>query len=612
MKNMSIIILGINSAYHEPSACIIIDGKIVASFEEERFNRVRHGKPANLLNPHQLPEKSIEFCLKSANVDAKDIDYIGYSFEPETRFKKNVGIDKEFVEGSAGSHSGEETFYYLNKAVPEKLSRLFGYDVTPKFKWITHHLCHASSAFFVSPFKDAAILSVDGIGEFASIWMGNGKENKIEKLKAIYYPNSLGFLWTKISRFLGFGEYGQWKVMGLAAYGNPDTYYESFFDFIAFDEKGNFTVNGDVLQHRVDKFNKFEELFGKHRNENDEILERHKDISAAIQKITNEAMLCLSRYLHKETDSKNLTIAGGVGLNCVSNDYLSENSPFEKIYIQPAANDAGTAIGACYYLWNQVLKNKERYLQENVYLGPEYSNTKIESVLSAQNIDYVKHENIQKTVAELLANGEVVAWFQGRMEFGPRALGNRSILADPRRVDMAHYLNEKIKHREFFRPFAASVLEEITNDWFDINNPSFSDKFMLFSRKVKNDKIGAIPAVTHFDNTCRIQTVSKSDNPKYYQLISEFEKLTNVPMLLNTSFNDSEPIICSPEDALNTCIKSDIRWLAIDDFLVDLVNVNIVSFNNSKERDEKIELRDIQKEKVKLEETPMQMVFRSR
>ncbi len=605
-------ILGINSTYHEPSACIIKDGKIVVAVEEERFNRIRHGKPANLLNPHQIPEKSIEFCLKAANIEAKDIDYIGYSFVPETRFEKNVGIDKEFVEGSAGSHSGEETFYYLNKAVPEKLSRLFGYDVTPKFKWITHHLCHASSAFFVSPFQEAAILSVDGIGEYASIWMGKGKDNKIEKLKAIYYPNSLGFLWTKMSRFLGFGEYGQWKVMGLAAYGNPDTYYESLLDFVAFDEKGNFTVDGDILQHRVDKFNKFEELFGYHREAKDEILERHKDIAAALQKITNEAMLCLSRYLHKVTGSKNLTIAGGVGLNCVTNNYLSENSPFEEIYIQPAANDAGTAIGACYYLWNQVLENKERYLQENVYLGPEYSNSVIESVLSSQNIEYAKQKNIQKTVAELLSTGEVVAWFQGRMEFGPRALGNRSILADPRRVDMAHYLNEKIKHREFFRPFAASVLEERTDDWFDIKNSSFSDKFMLFSRKVKNDKIGAIPAVTHFDNTCRIQTVSQSGNSQYHQLISEFEKLTDVPMLLNTSFNDSEPIICNPQDAINTCIKSDIRWLAIDNFLVDLVNVSSVSTNDFTEEKQKPELTNAQEDNAKLEETPMQMVFRSR
>jgi carbamoyltransferase len=322
--------------------------------------------------------------------------------------------------------------------------------------------------------------------------------------------------------------------------------------------------------------------------------------------------LCLSKYLYKETGLKYLTIAGGVGLNCVTNNYLSENGPFEEIYIQPAANDAGTAMGACYYLWNQVLDNKERYLQETVYLGPEYSESEIESVLTAQKVQVSKHDNIQRTVAELLANGEVVAWFQGQMEFGPRALGNRSILADPRRVDMANYLNEKIKHREFFRPFAASILEEKTNEWFDIKKSSFSDKFMLLSRMVNDKKIGLIPAVTHYDNTCRIQTVGINDNQKYYKLIQEFEKLTDVPLLLNTSFNDSEPIICSPMDALNTCIKADIRWLAVGDFLVDLANSSLTSIDKSNNEERKAELVFANNNEIEVDDTPMQMVFRSR
>ena len=288
-------ILGINSVYHESSACLLVDGKIVAAVEEERFNRFRHGKHADLLNPHYLPEESIRYCLKEAGIEASDIDYIGYSFVPNVRFEKNVGVDKEFVNGSAGSYEGEETFYYLNKAVPDKLSRLLGYDVSSRFQWIQHHLCHAASAFFVSPFKEAAILSVDGIGEFATTWLGYGKGNKIEKIKAIYYPNSLGFLWTKFSRFLGFGEYGQWKVMGLAAYGNPDVYYDKFLEFVSFDNEGNFTVNGDILQYRVDKFNEFETLFGKKRTPHEEIEERHKDIAASLQKVTNEVLLNLDR-----------------------------------------------------------------------------------------------------------------------------------------------------------------------------------------------------------------------------------------------------------------------------------------------------------------------------
>ena len=601
-------ILGINSAYHESSACILVDGKIVAAVEEERFNRFRHGKHADLLNPHYIPEESIKYCLQEAGIEAKDIDYIGYSFVPDVRFEKNVGVDKEYVTGSAGSYEGEETFYYLNKAVPDKLSRLFGFDVSPKFNWISHHLCHAASAFFVSPFKDAAILSVDGIGEFASVWMGYGKEDNIEKLKAIYYPNSLGFLWTKISRFLGFGEYGQWKVMGLAAYGNPDSYYDKFLEFVSYNKEGNLSINGDILQYRVDNFSELEKLFGKNRNSNDEIDERHKDIAASLQKMTNEVLLCMVNYLYETTNMDYLTIAGGVGLNCVANNYILEQSSFKDIFIQPAANDAGTALGACCYIWNQVLNNKQKFTLENVYLGTEFSCAQIKSVLNEKNIKYSEHEDIANIAANLIAEGNVVAWFQGRMEFGPRALGNRSFLADPRRIDMAHYINEKVKHREFFRPFAASVLEEKCNDWFDIKKNSFCDKYMLFSRKIKSDKLGLIPSVTHIDNSCRIQTVNKIDNEKFYSLLKEFDKMTNTPVILNTSFNDKEPMICTPQDAIKTCMNSDIRWIVFGNMLVDLSNQKVEI--DSQELSKKHLLNNELNQKAL--DTPVQMMFRSR
>ena len=601
-------ILGINSVYHESSACILVDGKIVAAIEEERFNRFRHGKHADLLNPHYLPEQSILYCLQEAGIEAMDIDYIGYSFVPEVRFEKNVGVDNEFIHGSAGSYEGEETFYYLNKAVPDKLSRLFGYDVSPKFQWIQHHLCHAASAFLVSPFKEAAILSVDGIGEFASAWLGYGSGNKIEKIKAIYYPNSLGFLWTKFSRFLGFGEYGQWKVMGLAAYGNPDVYYDKFREFVSFDTEGNFTVHGDVLQYRVNKFYELERLFGRNRTIHEEIEDRHKNIAASLQKMTNEALLNLANYLHKTTNMDYLTISGGVGLNCIANNYILEQGPFKDIFIQPAANDAGTAMGACCYIWNQILDHQQREPLENVYLGAHYSSDQVKSVLNEKNIEYTEHENIAKIAADLIAEGNVIAWFQGRMEFGPRALGNRSFLADPRRIEMAHYMNEKIKHREFFRPFAASVLEEKCNEWFDIKKNSYCDKYMLFSRKIKNDKLGLIPSVTHIDNTCRIQTVNKADNERFHALLGKFNEITGTPVVLNTSFNDREPIICTPQDAINTCIKSDIRWIVFENLLVDLLNQPI-------EIDHQ-ELSKKQQTNIKLSQealdTPVQMIFRSR
>lgn len=601
-------ILGINSAYHESSACLLVDGRVVAAVEEERFNRFRHGKHADLLNPHYIPEQSIKYCLQAGGIAAEDIDYIGYSLVPDVRFEKNVGVDKEFINGSAGSYEGEETFYYLNKVVPDKLSRLFGYDVSPKFQWIQHHLCHAASTFFVSPFKEAAILSVDGIGEFASFWFGYGKDNKIEKLRAIFYPNSLGFLWTKFSRFLGFGEYGQWKVMGLAAYGNPDVYYNEFLKFVSFDEDGNFTVNGDVLQYRTDKFNKFEKLFGNNRASHEEIEERHKDIAASLQKITNEVLLNLTNHLHNTTQMDYLTIAGGVGLNCVANNYILEQGAFKDVFIQPAANDAGTAIGACLYIWHQVLDNEQRYTLENVYLGPDYSCEHIKSVLDDKNIKYTEHENIVNITASLLAEGNVVAWFQGRMEFGPRALGNRSFLADPRRIEMAHYINEKIKHREFFRPFAASVLEEKCNEWFDIKKNSSCDKYMLFSRTVKSDKLGLIPSVTHIDNTCRIQTVNETDNARFHSLLEAFNEITDTPVILNTSFNDREPVICTPQDAINTCVSSDIRWIVFDNLLVDLSNQTIDIEN------QEFSKKQLLNNKLNQDvlETPVQMIFRSR
>jgi len=567
------IILGINSAYHEPSACLIREGKIIAAVEEERFNRIRHGKPANLLNPHHIPEKSIEYCLKIAGIIPREIDFIGYSFIPEIRFNKNVNIDKEFIEGGAGSQNGEEIFYYLNKAVPDKISRFLGHDIKDRFIFIEHHLCHASSAFLVSPYKEATILSVDGIGEFETIWIGKGNDNKIIKLKSVNYPNSLGLLWAKFSEFLGFGEYGQWKVMGLSAYGNYEKYYRKFLNFISFDNHGNFSVDNDIVNFRGNNFNSLEEIFGKHRKPEGVIWETHKDIAAALQKITNDIMLCFTQYAFKLTGCNKLVIAGGVGLNCVANNYINENGPFDEIFIQPAANDAGTALGACYYLWNHVNEKTERIILENVYLGTEYTTKEIDTVLSSFNIKSTTHQNIEQAVAKVISEGEIVAWFRGRMEFGPRALGNRSILADPRRFDIPQYLNDKIKHRELFRPFAASVLSENVNEWFEMGKPSLSDRFMLLSRKVIKSKLGKIQAVTHYDNSCRIQIVYKEDNPVFYSLIKEFNKLTGVPLLLNTSFNDSEPIICSPQDALNTCIQSKIRWLVLNDYLIDLRDI---------------------------------------
>lgn len=565
-------ILGINSAYHEPAACLIKDGRIVAAVEEERFNRVRHGKPADLKNPQELPERSIRYCLDAAGITAGDLDFIGYSFVPDKRLAHNVGIDEETVEGVAGSPEAEELFHDLLSTVPQETSKLLGEDVGDRFVWIDHHSCHAASAFFVSGFEEAAILSVDGIGEATTTWFGRGKGNRFEALKELAYPSSLGLLWTKMSRFLGFGEYGQWKVMGLAGYGNPDRYYPALRSFVSFDDDGNLAINPHVLQLRVDKYDEFEKLFGPRRLPADDVDDRHADVAAALQKLTTEIFMAFASYLHRVTGLRKLCFAGGVALNCVANRVLIEEGPFDEVFIQPAANDAGTALGACFYIWNQVLGNERGPALEHVFLGPDYTESTMRSALTVKDdaqVESLGEAGVASRVAELLANGEIVAWFQGRMEFGPRALGNRSILADPRRADMVNVLNDKVKHREFFRPFAASVLSEKAEEWFEVPRPSPADHYMLCARRVRAGKLGRIPAVTHVDDTCRLQRVDKSVNPEFHRLLSEVEALTGIPVLLNTSFNDREPITCTPQDAVRTCLKAGVRYLAIGGTLVD-------------------------------------------
>jgi carbamoyltransferase len=559
-------ILGINSAYHEPAACLIHDGELVAAAEEERFNRVRHGKTADLLNPHWLPAQSIRFCLKSAGIHARDLTHIGYSFVPQKRLNYNVRLEEETEPGAAGTVEGEREFHRLLGLVPAELGRVLGEDVAARFHWIEHHLCHAASAFYVSPFEEAAILSADGIGESTSTWMGAGRGTDLVRLREIEYPNSLGLLWTKASRFLGFGEYGQWKVMGLAGYGDSGQFYPAFRKFVDFDAEGRFEVDPRRFQFRTPNCSGFEELFGPQRIAGDDIEDRHRDFAAALQRITNEALLALARFLHGRTGCRHLCQAGGVALNCIANRIILEEGPFDDVFIQPAANDAGTALGACYYIWNQLLGQPRCEPLSNVYLGPAFAGA---DSLGDQG-EITNPGNLATQVAELLAGGEVVGWFQGRMEFGPRALGNRSFLADPRRADIVHYLNDQVKHREYFRPFAASVLDEKADEWFEFVKTSPSDAFMLYARPVRPERLGQIPAVTHIDNTCRVQRVRISANPQFHRLIRQFEQITGIPLLLNTSLNEQEPIVCSPEDAVASCRRAGVRYLAIGERLLDL------------------------------------------
>ncbi|ELS02563.1 putative carbamoyl transferase, NodU family [Xenococcus sp. PCC 7305] len=568
MSNSDRYILGINSAYHESSACLIDNGQLVIAIEEERLNRVKHAKPAKVDNPHVLPLKSIQLCLEKAGISFQDIDLIGYSFNPEMRLSKNKDLQEPCIDGDWGSESGEELFYRKLQEVTQILSNFAGVDVSRKFKWLDHHLCHAASAYFVSPYEEAAVLVVDGIGEFESTTLYKGKGNKLSKLNSIDYPNSLGFLWEKMSEFLGFSEYDACKVMGLASFGHYSYYYNSFKEFIN-TKSGNFSIDNDIIKFRINDFSALEELFGPRRIAGQELEERHTDIAASLQKITEEIILDLAVDLHHRTKSNNLCLAGGVSLNCVVNGILQEHSSFENIYIQPAANDAGTAIGAAYILWNQVLGNSKNYIMDNPYLGPEYTAEEIETVLDNNNLKYSYHENIEEVTAKLIAQGYIIGWFQGRSEIGPRALGNRSLLADPRHPYMKDIINMKVKKREGFRPFAPSVLAEKADEWFKIPNKQLSSNFMLIAYDVLKNKQKTIPAVTHVDGTSRIQTVQSSSNPKYHKLIKEFEKITEVPILLNTSLNKLEPIVCSPQDAVNTMKKANLYYLAIGNFLVD-------------------------------------------
>jgi carbamoyltransferase len=562
----SVYILGINSAYHESSACLIKDGVVVIALEEERLSREKHAKSANVDNPDCLPVRSIELCLEYAGISAEDLNWIAYSFNPDARLK-NQGVDEEFTEGDWGSATGESLFHRKLQEVPEKLNRLLGIDVSDKFKWIDHHLTHAASAFFVSPFAEADILVIDGIGEFESTTFYQGKDNQFVHLNSIGYPNSIGFLWEKLSVFLGFSEYDACKVMGLASYGDPTVYYDRFKQFVGISSDG-FTLDNTVLKFRSQDLSALANILGAARTKDAALEQKHSDIAAALQLVTEEILVNLVRLWQRQTNGKYLCIAGGVGLNCVANGILHKELPYVDIYIQPASHDAGTALGAAYMVWNQLLERPRTFSMATPYLGPEYSDLQIQTNLEIDRLVYTSHEDIEAVVAQLLADGNIVAWFQGRMEFGPRALGNRSLLADPRNPDIREVMNVKVKHREHFRPFAPSILAEKATEWFDIPKSSVSSDFMLFAYDALPEQQAKIPGVVHIDGTSRVQTVRQSSNAKYHKLISEFEKLTGVPIVLNTSFNDSEPIVCSPRNAIETFMKTKIDYLAIGSFLV--------------------------------------------
>ncbi len=558
-------VMGVNSVYHESSAAAVRDGVVLAAVEEERFNRRKHAKPALVDNADDLPVDAIRFCIRQAGITGADVDAVAYSFDPLLRrglFRPD-GLSRP---GDWGSEDGEEAFLAGLDRVPEQLSAALGVDVTDRIRWVPHHVAHAASAYYPSGFDSAGVLVVDGIGESASTVLFAGAGRRLTKLEELRYPDSLGFVWEKLSVFLGFSEYDACKVMGLAGYGDPATFAAAFAKFLSVDGL-LFHADPDILRFRLPDVVPLEALLGPARR-GGPTESRHADIAAALQDATNRVMLGLAGHLYDLHPSGNLCLAGGVALNCTANYLVKERGPFLHTYIPPAPHDAGTAVGAALH----VAYTEQASAQTGpttTYLGPGYADEEILAAVDAAGLTARRSADVAADAARLVAGGSVVGWFQGRLELGPRALGNRSLLADPRDPGMRETLNRKVKHREDFRPFEPSVLAEQAAAWFELGRASAAYASMLFSCPARPDKAHRIPAVLHVDRTARVQTVDAADNPRYHRLISAFADLTGVPMVLNTSFNDSEPIVCSPVDALRTFQSTRIDAVALGDYLVE-------------------------------------------
>jgi carbamoyltransferase len=557
-----VIVLGLNSVYHESSAALLVDGHIVAAAEEERFTRRKHAKRASVDNAHIMPRESIAFCLAEGGLESTDIDQISYSYDPELR-RKSFRVDAMSVPGNWGSCAGEDIFLESLGGIPAAVYDILGASMP--ISYVRHHLAHAASVYHTSCPKHAAVLVVDGIGESSSTVLFGGAGGQLKVLEEIEYPHSIGFLWEKISTFLGFSEYDACKVMGLAAYGDATIYRRAFSNFVQFDEH-KYRMNLNILRFRLPETEPLAKLLGEHRQPGDPIEQRHADIAATLQGITNQIMLNLARYIYRLHPARDLALAGGVALNCTANYLLKERAPFENIHVPLAPHDSGTAIGAALHV--SLASSEDWEIQRSPYIGPQFDDDQVCRALRAVPWPAEIPDDLYKRVADLLCAGAIVGWFQGRMEWGPRALGNRSLLADPRNPAMREVLNRKVKHREPFRPFAPSVLVEHADEWFCLGRRSAAYEAMLFAVPVRSNLADRIPAVVHVDGSARIQIVTAEANPRFHQLISCFHARTGVPMVLNTSFNDSEPIVCTPADAVHTFLSTRIDALAIGDRLV--------------------------------------------
>jgi carbamoyltransferase len=572
-------ILGINAYHADSSAAIFKDGKLIAATEEERFRRVKHWAG--------FPSMAIEFCLREAGINLEQLDHIAIGRDPYAKLMKKIlfllknpsgswNVIADRFSNSKKVSSIENEFALIDNSVSASMLK-------KKIHQVEHHRSHLASAFFASPFNEAALLSIDGSGDFTTTMTGTGNGNKITVLNSIDFPHSVGLFYTAFTQWLGFPHYGdEYKLMGLAPYGNPQ-YTEKLRDVLLFKNAGSFSLNlkyfrsatSGIISYGNDHVpqvaslfsDRLIEKFGLARKKDEPLSPFHKDMAASVQRITEELIFHILENLHKKTGLTNLCVAGGVAQNSVANGKITRNTSFKNIYIPSAGHDAGISMGSALYVYNQIWNNQKAEPIYTAYTGSRFSNDEIENYLRSRNIIYKKldDEELYGITTECLINGGVVGWFNGRAEFGPRALGARSILADPRRSDAKDLLNSKIKRRESFRPFAPSILREYVSEYFEVTDDV---PFMEKVFPIKKEKQHAIPAVTHVDGTGRLQTVDKKISPRYYELIDNFRKKTGVPILLNTSFNENEPIVNSPAEALECFLRTSMDMLVLENCVI--------------------------------------------
>ncbi len=560
-------ILGISCYYHDSGAALLKDGKLVAAAEEERFNRKKHYS--------EFPKLAVEYCLEEAGITIDDVDYICFYEKPLVKFSRILETILARWPLTYWNWVKSMPVWLLTKLhIGRTIQREL--DTDKDIYFCKHHLSHAASAFLVSPYENAAIITADGVGEWATTAWGVGRGSEIELQKEISFPHSVGLLFSAITAYLGFRvNDAEWKVMGLAPYGKP-TYLDKFREVVDLREDGSFRLKMQYFTHTHSTskmFNhRWEELFGRPvRPKETELDQFHMDIAHSGQKMVEEIMVAMAKHVHKTTGMDNLCIAGGVGLNCVANWRILKESGFKEIFIQPAAGDSGAALGAAFYMYNTVLKKPREFEMRHAYWGPAFDDDSIRKALERSGLSFTYHdreEALLEQTAAAIDDGKVIAWYQGRLEFGPRALGNRSLVADARNPKMKDIINAKVKFREAFRPFAPSVLREHAHEYFEM--PEGMDApFMLLVPNVLPHRHAEVPAITHEDGTGRVQTVTEEDNGRYYRLIKAFYNRTGTPLVINTSFNvRGEPIVLTPQDAIHTFMNTGIDWLVMGNFVI--------------------------------------------